>query len=328
MSDILNHYRCGKQVFNALPEDNVFTEPVQRRYDAYRIGTQGPDFLYYNILDGVNTKKAVDAAHAIHESHTDAFFTAALCWADEHPKYKDTALAYIAGFVTHQQLDAATHPLIFNKTGCPKTADAKTQRRASYLHKKYEMLLDTAMTQYEYGTQAVFDYAEKVFTVTPDTLRFLNKFYADLLPEVYGLSLPPGVLRRSLYKAANIIHLSKDPYGRRTKLLRPIERLVGEEDALSRMFYPMYTNEYRVLNLGHKPWRDPVTGETRNESYPQLFHSAVDNSLKTLYTLSNLFKKRDFTNSDISALFKDVSYLSGRPCSSKESFNYFDPYFV
>ena len=48
MSDMLNHYCCGREALDALPEHSTMNAIILNHYDAYRLGTQGPDFFYYH----------------------------------------------------------------------------------------------------------------------------------------------------------------------------------------------------------------------------------------------------------------------------------------
>lgn len=326
MSDILNHYHCAREAFNRLPEESPMTKAIINNFDAFRLGSQGPDFLYYDLIDP-HARSAHLTAQTIHSSNIDDFFYYGLEFSKKFPEYREAALAYLAGFSSHHALDTNTHPFIFHRTGKYNPNDKET-RIYSYLHKLYEVLLDTAMTQYEYSTQAVFQSPEKVFLVSPLTLKFIEAFYDYVLPRAYSMKLPKNTISRSLKHAVRILIHCKDPAGRRKRLVKPLERLLGEEYLLSRMFYPFYTNEFFILNINNAPWKNPVTGEVHTESYPELYHRAVDQSYNNFNALYELSEKENLNPEEVSELFKNRSYLTGLDARDEREIKYFDEAFM
>ncbi|MGI6108413.1 MAG: zinc dependent phospholipase C family protein [Eubacteriaceae bacterium] len=324
MSDMLNHYYCGREILDRLPDDNTIKQAALNHYDAYRFGTQGPDFLYYSLTSAVLNRRCQKLAKLIHTQKTTDFFYEGLKYSQD--SLTDVGLAYMAGFTTHYCLDVETHPFIFCRTGKFR-ASAPHTRIYGYLHKLYEVMLDTAMTQYEYNTQAVNRTPEKVFRVSPETSDYLEYFYNSVSKSVYDFDTRPGVITRARHEALEIVRKSKDPSGAKRKLLTPVENLAGEPLFATRLLYPEYTDELSVLNLNHEAWYQPVTGEEHHESYPQLFHSAVEKGAFILSSLDKYFPKNSFTYDDILALYKNKSYLSGIDCNVKETFKYFDIFF-
>ena len=325
MSDMLNHYYCGREILQKLPDDNRFRQAALTHYDAYRFGTQGPDFLYYSVLSALVNRKSQKLAKLIHTQNTSRFFYDGLRYSlnSENP---DIGLAYMAGYTTHYALDVETHPFIFCRTGKFEASQPWT-RVYGYMHKMYEVLLDTAMAQYEYKEQAVYQTCEKVFQVRPETSDYLEKFYHDTALETYGFVTTPGAVTASQKAALHIVETAKDPSGIRRKIIAPVENMVGQPLAVTRLLYPVYTDELSVLNLNHETWHQPVTGQAHNESYPKLFHSAVDKGAYLLENTNSLIQKNNFTSDDILALYKNKSYLSGVGCEIEETFKYFDLFF-
>lgn len=59
------------------------------------------------------------------------------------------------------------HTRSFSAEPASSKASQPWTRVYGYMHKMYEVLLDTAMAQYEYKEQAVYQTCEKVFQVVP-----------------------------------------------------------------------------------------------------------------------------------------------------------------
>lgn len=322
MSDILNHYFCGREALDLI-NDNKLKDNIIKYYDAYRLGTQGPDFFYYNIFDK-NLKKSVEIARSIHNKEIDKFFYYGLKFANKYPDYRDITLAYLSGFVTHHSLDVKTHPFIYFRTDYlenPKPNELK------YNHKLYEVLLDTAMTQYEYSKQAVYENPEKVFIVTKETMKFLEKFYSYILKKVYDINVNKNLVKNSLKSAAQLISLTKDPFNYKNRIFSFLEKRLGIKHILTRMFYPMYTNEFLILNIEKLPWLDPVTGEIHNESYPELFHQAVEEATNNIIALDKLADNEENSLNEFNELFGNRSYLTGKNADEDQERKYFDKSF-
>lgn len=325
MSDILNHYYCAREAYLALPEEHNLTSIITKYYDAYRLGSQGPDFFYYNIANNYNLTSAI--GKLVHTKNIDKFFYYSIKFAQEHPEYSEICLAYLAGFLSHYALDTITHPFIYFRSGKALKEDPATEKFAP-LHKLYEVLLDTAMTQYEYSRQAVFENPEKVFIVSDSTLKFLESYYKYILKKVYNLDISGKDIRRALRSAARIIKFSKDPFGRKEKLLKNIEKRFGVDHILSKIFYPMYTNEFHILNMNHREWKNPISGESHYESYPELFHQAIDLTQNFQNHLDSWFMDEALTIDEISEVLGNLSYLSGVDSEEDQNYQYFDNQFI
>ena len=106
------HKAFGEEVISYLPPS--FQENIKKHAQAFELGTQGPDILFYHKPFSANDvkKKGMD----IHlRSAKDFFVAAAKKIAHEHhDEPLSSALgAYTAGFICHFCLDNACHPNIY-----------------------------------------------------------------------------------------------------------------------------------------------------------------------------------------------------------------------
>lgn len=324
MSDMLNHYCCGREALKALEPDSGMNTVILEHYDAFRLGTQGPDFFYYHHpMPWKTTKPLHRYGNLIHKKRVDAFFYYGLKYAFTNERDRDIILSYLAGFSCHHSLDVASHPYIFYKTG---HCEAKTpgSRIYSYYHKYFEVLLDVAYHQYEYQKLGCFVSLEKIFIPTRRTRVALEQFYTFIMKYIYGETLPENGIRDVLADTAQLARLFPDPESRKKRVLGFVEKLLGEEKMVTRAFYPLYTNEYTVLNLANQPWLDPCTGEEHTESYPQLFEQAVDETVRKIRKLDSILSNGKVTVSDAHEMYKNKCYDRALPCSSKLEMTHFD----
>lgn len=326
MSDILNHFYCGRAVAEDLSAAGTIEEAILHHYPAYRLGTQGPDFLYYSVAT-IGSSRARKLAKAIHTSHVCNFYYEGYRYALDlieqgHRTDGQIVLAYLAGFTTHYCLDTLTHPLIFYRTG--RYMGTRATRVFSYYHKAYEVLLDAAMVSYFHNIKPGMVTPQKVFSLGRRDKEVLSEFLHYIAKKVYDIDFSAREFRNALMQAREINRHTMDIGGVKRRLLSVVERLLHQELLLTRMLIP-YSSEFQtVLNLGNETWYDPTTREPHSESYPQLFQEAVNKSVEILKNVSEMIQKKNFTFDDILALYKNNSYLTGLSCDKSENFNYFN----
>lgn len=321
MSDIINHYQCNREVFNALPRDLRLTKIIMENYDAFALGSQGPDFFYYqNPLQGSFPLNRIGSL--IHKHCIDAFFYYGFRYALSTDTEQDILIAYLSGFSLHHTLDVNTHPYIFYHTG---SGNVLQNRKYSYYHKTFETLLDVTFNQYEYQKLACYFNFQRIFTPQLETIRALENFYAFILKILYDLTLDFGQIHIALRNTARISSYYQDPRRHKRNAFNQVESLFSEEGLVSRVFYPMYANEFTVLNLGKESYHHPVTGEVFRNTYPDLFQNAVTEGIERLITLNSLLEKGVPAAADIHSIYKNITYDRCVPEGSTLKMQYFSP---
>lgn len=327
MSDMLNHYYCGRESINRFPADSLLQQMIFEHYDTYILGTQGPDFFYYDLPVVPLHKPNNPFGSMIHTRGVNLFFYHGFRFAEENPEYRNEALAYLAGFMCHHSLDVASHPYIFYRTGRFDRQHIQTHI-FSYLHKYYEVLLDVAFLQERYGRlAAAFDF-NRLFSPDKETKKMLEAFYAYTIRHTYGREIRPGGVRHSLMCAKLLSIHFPDFDSAKKAAIQKIEERLDKKYAVSRAFYPSFTDDRAVLNLDHRTWLDPVTGAEHTESYPELFDSAVDVTSKRFAAVDDMFASGEPITLDFcQELFENRSYLTGIPCNEKQKMTHFDIFF-
>lgn len=329
MSEMLSHYYAAAEAAKDLPEGSSLKRAIDAYPQAYILGSEGPDFFFYDVFPKPGHHLHFKYGSLLHANQVDRFFSIGFKTIGYlmTPAERQILFSYLAGFSVHHALDSTAHPFIYFNTG--QYRHNKETRIFSYLHKYYEVLLDTALLQVRYHVLASdFDHAS-LFTVNNRIADTLQKSYSLIFQAVYDLAIEPHQIKDALWGAQHIMRHISDPYGKKTKWLRPIERLFGEELALTRALYPAYTDEPVVLNLLHEPWQHPVTGEVRTDSYLDLFDHAVDLSKEYFKTIETFYEKPETATPEaVDALFGDRSYLTGLPLAEDQTMRYFDQFFL
>lgn len=114
MPALYAHNKFGKLVIPKLPAK--IKKTIKKYPDSFRIGLQGPDFLFFYIFNSNMTKLGV----SMHHSNTYTFMQHACTvikkYGIDSPQY-----SYILGFICHFTLDNICHPYVnqfMKETGC------------------------------------------------------------------------------------------------------------------------------------------------------------------------------------------------------------------
>ena len=109
MPALYTHASFGEAVIKYLPLS--FAEKLQLHKQAFLLGTQGPDILFYHHPMKKNGIRAKGVS--MHKQTGDVFFRHALNVLKSHTDPLTSAEgSYVCGFLCHFTLDVACHPFI------------------------------------------------------------------------------------------------------------------------------------------------------------------------------------------------------------------------
>ena len=114
MPSIYTHYRFGHDVLSALhrstsPVAVELAALIERNRDIFTIGFQGPDILFHFRSLSHNPVNAI--GHGMHDQLASDFFLRSKDQLDDISN-RDSALAYLLGFICHFSLDSECHSYI------------------------------------------------------------------------------------------------------------------------------------------------------------------------------------------------------------------------
>jgi hypothetical protein len=259
---------------------------------AFTLGCQGPDIFSHNR----RTKPfALSFSRLLHR-HDYAFFCrnfAKLLLAEP----SSLAASWFLGFVTHQHVDRVLHPYIVfrsfitGSTGIPGVPPTR-------FHVFLERILDALLLEHLEGTHvSAFDTGNGFALSEPDYLC-LSRMIASALLATYPVETNEAAdLERRVanafidamyfYEITNPVEVTMKKTAKNAKLRQFHELGV---DGVSLLYPESLPDGVDWLNVRRGEWRHPVTGETTNNSVPDLFAQAVNDAVseirKTLRVLS------------------------------------------
>ena len=265
MPNLYAHYLTGQASFEKLLQ--LQQQALLKHWPAYRIGLQGPDFLFYFCLRPPRfLKRVYRMGGDLHGRNIGEFFAAAIRYLRAlQGEERASALAYFAGFLCHYALDTTAHGYIYYFVPDDR------------YHTLFETRLDCALMAH-----LKRDIAQtppmKIVDADGETGP-IARFYAHVLPQSHGLRLreKEGIQALSFFRT--VMKLTYDPKASKYRRFRRLEKMFCHGAPLiSRAVYPQEYQDADYLNLSHTPWRAPAVenGPIRHESFVELMDRAVE----------------------------------------------------
>lgn len=286
MPAILTHHLFGEGVIDdALDLLGLRTADEK---DAFLLGNQGPDPLFYLFADPL-MKKWLPLGHVMHDARPAALLSALreACERIEG-RGRTIAKAYVAGFVCHWLLDSSMHPYIYcwQNGLCAAGVPGLDERDASKVHAEIERDLDETVL-YSLVGQTVERYRphERVLRASRSVLAVVDKVYFYVALWAYGRPIDPRTFSTAVREFRLVQTALDSPTGRKRALLGAAER------AFARTPYSLaYAMSHRVRaesasafdNREGRAWENPFTGERSTASFWDIYEDAQSRVLGTL----------------------------------------------
>ena len=317
MPGFTTHYLFGVDAYKKIKSRSI-RKNLYFNHSAYALGLQGPDVFFYYLPSYLLHKENLGAL--AHSTDTGAFFAYLLESRKQfigNPRNLAVADAYITGFMGHYTLDCAVHPYVYAFTSYDP---ATPQKNTEYFgqHAYFETDLDCELLAYKKGLAPSAFHQNATITLT----RRQRKVISQMLCYAYNYTYPGiGATKSQISSATHWMRVGtravNDPTGQKKVLVRFIESLALDRPFISAM---LPSDRYQFvadpMNLEHKKWIHPWTGQSSNESFINLYKKALE-----LYTLRieqfyKLIKSRNSSNNEEREFlnaYGNRSFLSGLP---------------
>lgn len=305
MPNVWTHILFGENTAEkagyVLPSDDV--KPY------FRLGTQGPDPLFYYHFWPWKKEKSVPAiASRIHRQSCGPFLMEMIRFGFRNAS--DFYLqAYILGFLTHYLLDRNTHPYIIYRSGTRE-----------YNHQKLEIMIDTLLMEEWYGLKTwktpvykEIDIGRHLYEPIEDMLVLLiEKFFPD---EAAGL--PPDYVDQSYQDMIKALKFLHDPLGWKNRAFK---------EQVSAFSYKKIEDDRDYLNRGRTIWLHPADDrEQHEESFDDLMKKAEREGVRILAAVLDYWKSGEESGYEgIEKELGNLAYDSGKDCSLSCEMKHFD----
>lgn len=312
MPAILTHDFFGRDAEDTVSSQvNLISKDA---HDAYMLGNQGPDPLFYLVIDPTISAQS-RVGDLMHHARPAQLLTSlhdalSMLTRAERP----VGEAYAAGFLCHYLLDVTEHPLIFAKEYeiCDAGIENLDRSDGSIVHAEIERDLDE-MVLYEKRHETVATYRpyRQVLRASDATLAIIDKlfFYMNLWSYSKTLELDTythavksfRVLQRSFYS----------PTAKLSTALSLVDRAVRGTryslvKAMSHRSRASAKSDF--ANQDHRLWTNPFTGDISTESFWDLYEEALERT----FDAQALFFSDDFDRAAADRLTEGLNF-SGMP---------------
>lgn len=284
MPAILSHHLFGRALLTRQNDPAFVTREAR---DAFLLGNQGPDPLFYatRTPSMVAIKKL---GVSMHREYIEDYLK---MWQEmlKRLRIKDYVYevlqAYIYGFLSHYALDRALHPLVYayQEALCTAGVSGLTPHDGSFVHGQIEADLDSYFL-YKLTGRTIEEYhiPKQVLYSNEASLSSIDTLYRAA-SRLYHIKVPRGVFSKSVKDMRVLVQLLYSPGGTKRRCIGLAERLVRPHSLLQAMshrpeaaYETWYTNEDNLLSLSTD------LGTLSNKSAYERFVTALDTALLSI----------------------------------------------
>lgn len=321
MPGIVMHHHFGKVVYSALPDE---VKKAIYNIDLYDFATTGPDaFSYINFLNSKVQKENKAFSNYMHIHRTKEFFVKMV----EISRVDYNVFNYLCGFVTHYYFDTFANPYIYYKTGVYDESDPSTVMYRG-LNEKLKKAMDC------YAIEHYYDSKPKSFNIRRKLLKLkkISKTSKESLDRlysiVYGKNDGYKYVNSAIKWQRRYYRLILDRFGLKHRFLCKRDDGISEVDLTQISYFDktINHNDIDIFNFKRYMWSNPVDKEMRHD---ESFFELLDIAKKLSVDCINALYRYVFGNEsfEFDYYFKDLSYLTGIPCSYDLEMKYFDNIF-
>lgn len=311
MPAIMTHDFFGKDIYDECFSTIGMTADER---DAFLLGNQGPDPLFYTLIDPAlkDFRNVGDVIH--HERPTSLICAMRLAYEALDSSDRASGRAYALGFLCHYLLDSAMHPLVYAEqyAFCDAGVEGLDRSAGSYVHAEIERDFDEMVlyTKLHRTVQTYKPYRE-VLRLGEPALEAVGRMYALVLQSVYGIYAPQNLYVKAVHDFRVVQHLFYSKNGQKAGVLGTVEKLATRkpyslERAMAHRARAEETSDFD--NRGHASWTNPFTKEESTDSFWDIYGAAR----KRVSSALALFADDSFTLAEAAELTDGLNF-SGQP---------------
>ena len=308
MPAILTHDFFGRDAAETVSSQvNLMSRDA---HDAFMLGNQGPDPLFYLIIDPRISKQSRvgDLMHHARPAKLLLSLRDALSMLTKSEQAVGNA--YAAGFLCHYLLDSAMHPLVFaNQYNlCDAGIENLDRSDGSIVHAEIERDLDE-MVLYEkrHETVATFRPYREVLGGLDGMLSIIDKLYFYMNLWTYSRTIDLNTYTHAVKSFRRLQRAFYSPSGKLSTTLGFVDRMGRHTryslvKAMSHRDRASASSDF--ANQDHEQWKNPFTGEASTDSFWDIYEEA----LERVFDAQSLFFSQGFDADAASELTGNLNF--------------------
>ena len=275
MPALLSHHIFGRSLLPKLDADFRLTRDQR---DAFLLGNQGPDPLFYATFS-TRLVRIKTLGSRMHNEHIEDYLALWRQQIQSASGQRQALLsAYLNGFLCHFALDSTAHPFVlaFTEAIAHVGIAGLNVEDSSYIHGQLEADLDVYLL-YRMTGRTINEYyiPKQLLYSSPAALRLIDTLYTSADQQLYRLGVPSKVFSLAVRDMRRTVRLSYSPGGTKRRLLGKIERLARQHSLLQAMSHRKDGHlDCWFANEQHQTWLHPQSRRPQSQSYCELFDHA------------------------------------------------------
>ncbi len=326
MPDMFAHYTVAEAARQSLP-DGPLARLLAAEHDAFTVGAQGPDFLFYSGLWPWQAGRN-DLARLLHRHAMSAVFRSMLGHADGlGAAGRAIAGAFVCGYAAHLCLDAGAHPWVLYWTGdISADAPAGTRVRALRSHGLLEGSLDVMLLR-EHSSAHDWLRRQSLLRMSAARTTVVAEMFEHVFADVHGIAFTAAEGRAAFRDMALVSGAMSDRHTPFSRLLAGLGPLVDRTGAARAQIYPdepLAAAERLVT--GRRRWHHPsLPRQERTETLRELLVAAGAETRRCLEAIAPVACGETGDVDEAVATIGDRSMLTGLPCGDRRPLVAFAP---
>ncbi|SEW45102.1 zinc dependent phospholipase C family protein [[Clostridium] fimetarium] len=289
MPSLATHFLFGQDVFKKVDISTKHT--IKKGLGAFRLGLQGPDIFFYDLLHSVIAHDK-NIGSKMHTQRTDIFFYHYVDYLKDNGLDNDEiATSYLYGMLCHYSLDCASHPFVYYFTNLhDKSPEGKNKSLS--IHCQFESNIDELLYMDRNGKNICDIKRSKFMEISQKEIDVISPIIAHAISETYKCDITANYVRGSIKRGLKINSLLNNKYGVKKPLIGLIEKpIMGSHIGTSLMFTRKLPSR-ACLNENHEEWHIPFNNTEMYSSFMDLYNLGMTDAIRFIHMAMDVLDKK------------------------------------
>jgi len=289
MPSLATHFLFGQDLFKKL--DVTIEGTIKKSSGAFRLGLQGPDIFFYDLLHSVISGNQ-NIGSKMHTQRTDIFFYYYIEYLKDNNLYENSiATSYLYGMLCHYCLDCISHPFVYYFTNLhDKSPEGKNKSLS--IHCQFESDIDELLYMDRNGKNICDVKRSKFMAISQGEIDVISPIIAHAISETYKCDITANYVRGSIKRGLKMNSLLNNRYGIKKPLIGFIEKpILGNHIGTSLMFTRKSPSRI-CLNENHEEWHIPYNNQKMHSSFMDLYNLGISDALWLVHMARDVMNKK------------------------------------
>jgi len=319
MPSLATHFLFGQDIFKK--SDRSIQETIKKSSGAFRLGLQGPDIFFYDLLHSV-IARSKNIGTKMHTQRTDIFFYHYIDYLKDYNLDKNaTAISYLYGMLCHYSLDCISHPFVYYFTNLhDKSPEGKNKSLS--IHCQFESDIDELLYMDRNGENICDVKRSRFMDISQKEIDVISPIIAHAISETYRSDITANYVKGSIKRCLKINRLLNNRYGIKKPVIGFIEKpIMGNHIGTSLMFNRKLPSR-ACLNEKYEEWHIPFNNKVMHSSFMDLYRHGMADATRLVQMASDVINKKCAISKFISST-GGMSYHTGLDWKLGDEMNFF-----